>query len=117
MGDALGKQGTRIVGDALSQRGGAANVWARPLADGSIALVFLNAGAAAADVKCDAACFKMMGYDSTEQFTVRDIWAHKAMPDFTAAQGLATENLTALGGHLMVVVSKKSVSGDATVLV
>jgi len=46
--DPLGKQGTRIVGGILSLSStntlNSTNVWARPLHDGSFAVVFLNIG-------------------------------------------------------------------------
>lgn len=47
------------------------NVWARPLADGSWAVVFLNTGAATAKVTCNEACFGAMGFDGQVPVQVR----------------------------------------------
>jgi hypothetical protein len=45
----------------------------RPLADGSWALGFFNAGNLPSDVTCDAACLVGMGWEPTQNFHVRDL--------------------------------------------
>eukprot|EP00441_Pelagodinium_beii_P001617 CAMPEP_0197686414 /NCGR_PEP_ID=MMETSP1338-20131121/102464_1 /TAXON_ID=43686 ORGANISM="Pelagodinium beii, Strain RCC1491" /NCGR_SAMPLE_ID=MMETSP1338 /ASSEMBLY_ACC=CAM_ASM_000754 /LENGTH=99 /DNA_ID=CAMNT_0043268349 /DNA_START=96 /DNA_END=392 /DNA_ORIENTATION=- len=80
--DSLGKQGTRLVGGALSGKDGTTNVWSRTLADGSHAMVFLNVGALAANVTCGPSCFGAIALDA-KRLSVRDVWAKKALPDLT----------------------------------
>lgn len=88
----------------------ALNVWARPLADGSHALVFLNAGSAAADVTCGLDCFAAIGVSPSDTLSVRDLWAPwRSMPDIQGAT-LTAEGLEAHGGHLMVIVAPKAAS-------
>eukprot|EP01043_Picozoa_sp_COSAG02_P058424 COSAG02_NODE_7269_length_3089_cov_2.645819_2_plen_112_part_00 len=69
--DALGVAGERIVGADLSQCIGGAtsctNVWSKPLGaylDGlpAAAMVFINVGGSAADVRCDAVCWEKAGF-------------------------------------------------------
>merc|ERR1711966_61515 len=86
---------------------GGTNVWARPLADGSHALVFLNAGATTADVTCDKTCFAAIGISPGQRFTVKDLWANSALPDITDASFTA-KDLIAEGGHMMIVVKASS---------
>jgi len=102
--DALGKQGTRVVGGPLGGNG-TVNVWQRPLADGSHALVFLNVGYKAANVTCGPSCFKTMALES-ERLAVRDLWEGKSLPDVTGAS--LTLELPPLGGHRMLKVTRAS---------
>lgn len=62
--DELGVQGTR-VGEA-----GATEAWAKPLADGSVAVALLNRGDAAAEVSTTAAGLGLDG----DRFRVLDAW-------------------------------------------
>ena len=66
--DAQGRQGKRIaqVGDT--------EVWARPLADGAMALAFFNRGNQGAPV---AVSWQQLGIDGVRQ--VRDVWWHESM--------------------------------------
>lgn len=56
------------------------NTWARPLHDGSHALIFVNNdGARNLTVACDEACFSRLGLDAASAprgVTIRDLWAH-----------------------------------------
>ena len=53
------------------------NVWARPLANGDVALGFVNNGDANETVVCDAACFAAAGLGADAgQLRVRDLLAH-----------------------------------------
>jgi len=91
------------LGDGSRGSPSATNVWARPLADGSHALVFLNAGGAAADVSCDRDCFTALGVSPGDRLVVRDLWADAALPDIIDATFTA-EALEANGGHMMIIV-------------
>ena len=84
------------------------NVWARPLSAGAHALVLLNVASNARTVQCDTACFRSLGYDvNSEVLEARDLWARKALPDFTIAQGLAATDLPPNGGVAMIKVWPK----------
>lgn len=66
--DALGMQGHRVRDD------GDREVWARPLADGSRAVLLLNRGAAAAAI---AVAWPEIGYTDGLASDVRDLWSGK----------------------------------------
>ena len=67
------------------------NVWARPLADGSVALAFLNTGKAAANVTCDAACFAAAALSGADRLLVRDLLAHVDIPSLGPPFALTAE--------------------------
>ncbi len=71
--DSLGQQGRRVRDDGDSE------VWARPLADGSRAVILLNRGAQAAKI---AVQWSEIGYTNTLTGKVRDLWAHKSLGKF-----------------------------------
>jgi hypothetical protein len=75
------------------------NVWARPLANGDTALVFINAGTSAVDVTCDAACMASLGFGAT--VTVHDLWEHTTS---TVTGPLVAKQLAAAGGVWMIRV-------------
>jgi alpha-galactosidase len=64
--DALGMQGRRVRDD------GDQEVWARPLADGSRAVLLLNRGTAAAEI---AVAWPEIGYTAGLASDVRDLWS------------------------------------------
>ncbi len=66
--DALGAQATLVSSQ------GAAQVWVKPLADGSRAVALLNRGPAALRIETSAAAIGMPG---AGRYTVRDLWAHR----------------------------------------
>ena len=68
--DPLGKQATRVRDD------GDQEVWARPLADGGVAVALLNRGKAAADIHVSWTEAGAKGGAST----LRDLWSHKDEP-------------------------------------
>lgn len=100
--DPLGRAGTRIMGGPLAH--GASNVWARPLTDGSHALVFINTNSTAVNVTCDRDCFATIGIYPGDRLSVRDLWAASDLPDVTEAT-LTASALEPHGGHLMVRVT------------
>ncbi len=68
--DPLGKQGARVRDD------GDTEVWARPLADGSRAVILLNRGSQDATI---AVAWPEIGYTSPMTAQVRDLWLHRDM--------------------------------------
>jgi len=56
-------------------------VWAAPLADGSIAVVLLNLSGASRNV---TAFWTNIGMPATQSASVRDLWARKVVGTFTA---------------------------------
>lgn len=76
------------------------NVWARFLANGDVALLLLNAGAAPAAVRCDAACFAQLG--AAAAWRARDVWEHADAGIITAAQGYTSPPLEPVGGSLLL---------------
>lgn len=86
----------------------AVNVWARPLSTGDWATVFLNVGANATDVVCDADCFNGMGFTPSDKLTATDLWDPDGTPiPFTGATFTA-KALPAEGGSAMYVFAKAS---------
>ena len=71
--DPLGKQGSRVRDD------GDLEVWARPLADGSRAVILFNRSAKPAAV---AVGWTEIGYPKTVEAKVRDLWQHKDLGAF-----------------------------------
>eukprot|EP01120_Amphizonella_sp_Union-15-10_P009643 TRINITY_DN36_c0_g1_i1.p1 TRINITY_DN36_c0_g1~~TRINITY_DN36_c0_g1_i1.p1 ORF type:complete len:414 (-),score=103.15 TRINITY_DN36_c0_g1_i1:32-1273(-) len=101
--DPLGKQGKRVVGGPLLS-GSKFNVWARNLANGDIALIFLNNDSSDSDIACDETCWSAIGFTRGQQVTVRDLWLHKEV-------GTATGSFTARavpknGGSTLVRLHK-----------
>jgi alpha-galactosidase len=72
--DALGRQGRRI------SKQGDLEVWARPLADGSRAVILFNRGASETEV---GVTWEQLAYPGHLSATVRDLWQHKDLGSFT----------------------------------
>jgi len=87
--DAKGVQGRRIAAE------GPLEVWAKPLADGGIAVGLFNRGESVNPVKVN---FKQIG--AKESSKVRDLWAHKDLGSFT---GNYTTDIPRHGGVLIKV--------------
>ena len=77
-------------------------VFGRPLADGGVALAFLNAGSTSADVSCDIDCLSTMGFEVGQVFTARDLWAQENLPNFVG--GITAPALDADGGIAMIKI-------------
>eukprot|EP00931_Biecheleriopsis_adriatica_P056567 TRINITY_DN33520_c0_g1_i1.p1 TRINITY_DN33520_c0_g1~~TRINITY_DN33520_c0_g1_i1.p1 ORF type:complete len:403 (+),score=59.65 TRINITY_DN33520_c0_g1_i1:66-1274(+) len=101
--DSLGKQGVRIMGGAL--KSGSSNVWARPLQDGSHALLFINTAPGSANVTCDPTCFAALDLHAEDTLSVRDLWAKNNLPDVSGAT--MSVQLEGNGGHTMVIVKRR----------
>jgi len=72
--DPLGVQGRRVRDD------GDLEVWSKPLADGSRAVVLFNRGAEAKPIAVD---WTELGYPATLKAAVRDLWANKDLGKMT----------------------------------
>jgi len=73
--DLLGKQASRIVRD------GDAEVWARPLADGARAVLFLNRGTKPLPISVLATA---LGFPASLKLSLRDLWLGKTLPPVSA---------------------------------
>jgi hypothetical protein len=87
------------VGDGAN----GANVWGRPLAGGPWALVYLNTGLDdLPSLACDyAGCLAATGWAPDQVVSVRDLWAHAELGNFTAGAGWNSTDLPAAGGVAM----------------
>ena len=83
------------VGDGSKPRSA---VLGRPLIDGSWAVGFFNAGLGAADITCDQTCIAGMGFEATQSFHLRDLYAHAELPDVQAGMNITVPALQADGG-------------------
>jgi alpha-galactosidase len=72
--DPLGHQGTRV------SKNGDLEVWTRPLADGSRAVILFNRGAETKDIAVD---WTSLGYPAHLSAKVRDLWQHKDLGTVT----------------------------------
>jgi len=98
--------GTRVAGSNLVKSTTPTNVWGRKLSDGSIALVFLNAGDQNATVVCNNVCWNAMGIKGSDfPLSAYDLWSHEALPDLTELG--VSAHLEAYGGHRMIKVKSK----------
>jgi len=89
--DALGRQGRRVWKDADLE------IWAKPLHDGSRAVVLFNRGSSEQPV---SVAWEQIGYPGHLSASVRDLWAHKDLGNF---QGKFSAQV-ASHGILMIVV-------------
>jgi alpha-galactosidase len=74
--DKLGREGRRIA------KNGDLEVWARPLTDGSRAVILFNRGESESNV---AVSWELLGYPNHLPAKVRDLWAHKDVGSFTGS--------------------------------
>ena len=72
--DPLGNEGRRVA------RHGDLEVWARPLADGSRAVILLNRGTTEQEIGVN---WEELGYPGHLTAAVRDLWQHKDLGNFT----------------------------------
>lgn len=86
----------------LSVGGGqGSSKWAiigRPLVDGSWALGFFNAGALPADLVCGSECLAGMGFESSQGFAVRDLWAHTELSPILPGANVTVPGVVGNGG-------------------
>jgi alpha-galactosidase len=62
-----GRQGTKVRDD------GSTEVWAKPMSDGSVAVILLNRGRGPVSI---AATAREVGAKAADRYTVRDLWKH-----------------------------------------
>ena len=74
--DKLGREGRRIWKD------GDLEVWAKPLSDGSRAVILFNRGASESEVGIP---WEQIGYPNHIPAKARDLWAHKDLGSFTGS--------------------------------
>jgi len=97
--DPLKKAGDRVYTNSCGESSSTTcQVWSKPLANGSYALVLYNSGAATHNI---TASFSLIGW-SGAQATVRDLWAHANLGTFT---GSFTAQVPS-HGNSMVTVTK-----------
>ncbi len=72
--DPLGNEGRRVA------RHGDLEVWARPLADGTRAVILLNRGTTEQEIGVN---WEELGYPGHLSAAVRDLWQHKDLGNFT----------------------------------
>jgi hypothetical protein len=76
-----------------------ANIWGRPLSDGSWAFTFVNAHPTLAqDLVCDQACLSATGWEPSQLLQVRDLWAHSYLANTTTSVGISVSQLAPNGG-------------------
>jgi len=75
--DILGYQGRRVAGGNLTGPNNVStNVWGKRLANGDLALIFLNNHDHTTIIGCSLTCFNKLGFLNGVTFSVRDLWAH-----------------------------------------
>ncbi|NUT51028.1 MAG: alpha-galactosidase [Saccharothrix sp.] len=85
-----GRQGNRIVDNGNTE------VWTKPMANGSVAVVLLNRGSGAATVSTSAS---QIGLGSAASYSVRDLWAHTT----GTTSGAISASVPAHGAAMYVV--------------
>jgi len=109
--DPAGRQGWRIQGGPLADGSSTGNIWARPLSDGSFALVFLNVGKSPLTLTCDEDCFAALNLSAPgSTLALRDLWSHQDLPDLHSTELRFSVHLEPEGGHRMIIVKKKGVA-------
>jgi alpha-galactosidase len=103
--DPAGRQGIRLAGGNLVNDASPFNVWGKKLQDGSAVLNFLNNNKTAQDIKCDGACFTALGFKSTDQLKVRDLWSHSDIGTITAGSGYTAKAVPETGGSVTLKFS------------
>lgn len=126
--DAACHQGTRLVGSSLvNEQGnpiGVANVWGRLLANGGLALLFVNTAgtpkgqAGGANISCDVACFHASGWTAPAAgavLQVRDVWGASNLTLKVAAGGpsLVATNISTDGCVLLVITPPPAAAATA----
>ncbi|MCC8243043.1 ricin-type beta-trefoil lectin domain protein [Saccharothrix luteola] len=85
-----GRQGNRIVDNGYTE------VWTKPMANGSVAVVLLNRGSSAATVSTTAS---QIGLGSASSYSVRDLWAHTT----GTSSGTISASVPAHGAAMYIV--------------
>ena len=82
------------------------NVWARWLAGGDVALLFVNFASSPATVTCDSACMAALAKPRHQAapslWKARDVWLHQPIGTISQADGFTTSELPAEGGSTLL---------------
>jgi alpha-galactosidase len=74
--DSLGVQGHKVFVDGTNE------VWAGPLADGSVGVILFNRGASTVKITAN---FHDIGLSNSATAKIRDLWAHQDLGSFTGS--------------------------------
>jgi len=85
-----GRQGTKLSDNGNQE------VWTKPMANGSVAVVLLNRGSSTATVSTSAA---QLGLPGAGSYTVRDLWAHGT----STTSGTVSASVPAHGATMVIV--------------
>lgn len=85
--DKLAIQGKRLLHEQGNSSMLSASVWARELADGKAAMVFLNNFGEATTIACNHSCWDQLPFEVGTHLDVRDLWSHRAAEVGTAVAG------------------------------
>ncbi|MEU4465984.1 lectin [Streptomyces sp. NPDC024017] len=96
-----GRQGNRLVDNGNTE------VWTKPMAGGSVAVVLLNRGSGTATVSTSAA---QIGLGSASSYSVRDLWAHTT----STTSGSISASVPAHGAAMYVVSGGGTPPGNGT---
>jgi alpha-galactosidase len=96
-----GRQGNRIVDNGDSE------VWTKPMANGSVAVVLLNRGGGTATISTSAS---QIGAGSYSTYSVRDLWAHSTF----STGGSISASVPAHGAVMYVVSGGGTSTGGGT---
>jgi alpha-galactosidase len=96
-----GRQGNRLVDNGNTE------VWTKPMANGSVAVVLLNRGSGTATVSTSAA---QIGLGSASSYSVRDLWAHTT----STTSGSISASVPAHGAAMYVVSGGGTPPGNST---
>jgi alpha-galactosidase len=96
-----GRQGNRIVDNGNTE------VWTKPMANGSVAVVLLNRNSSTATVSTSAS---QIGLGSASSYSVRDLWAHTT----SSTSGTISASVPAHGAAMYVVSGGSGNPGGST---
>jgi alpha-galactosidase len=96
-----GRQGRKLRDD------GDQEVWAKPMSNGSVAVVLLNRGGGTAAISTTAAA---LGLATTASYSVRDLWAHTS----GTSTGTITASVPSHGAAMYVVTGTGMASASPT---
>ena len=81
------------------------NVWARNLHSGATALLFINNGAGAVNMTCDAACALAAGLVDGTTYSVRDVGERRDLVSLTLQDGVAAGIIAGDAGSLLLLLT------------
>jgi len=85
--DSLAIQGRRVMVNEADTKFVSDSVWMRLLADGSVAMLFMNNEGSTKSVTCDTSCWTYIPVKTGTVFDVRDLWTHGTAATSRAVAG------------------------------